>query len=179
MYRKQENSHLGQPDHTDGNQNFDYLGTECLYPKHKIYLFMAVQGEGNGNPLQCSCLENPVDRGAWWSAVHRAAQSQTRLKQLSMHARIGKGSGNALQCSCLENPRDRGAWWAAVQGSPRVGHNCSDLAAMAAWLFNLCYLPYLFLTRNELNWKEDQAYINMPKRESLRRTQEHKRAEYF
>ena len=42
MYRKQENSHLGQPDHTDGNQNFDYLGTECLYPKHKIYLFMAV-----------------------------------------------------------------------------------------------------------------------------------------
>ena len=34
-------------------------------------------GEGNGNPLQYSCLENPVDRGAWWAAVHRVAQSQT------------------------------------------------------------------------------------------------------
>ena len=32
-------------------------------------------GEGNGNPLQCSCLENPVDIGAWWAAVHRVAQS--------------------------------------------------------------------------------------------------------
>ena len=40
-------------------------------------------GEGNGNPLQYSCLENPVDRGAWWAAVYGAAQSRTRLKQLS------------------------------------------------------------------------------------------------
>ena len=37
-------------------------------------------GEGNGNPLQCSCLENPMDEGAWWAAVYGAAQSQTRLK---------------------------------------------------------------------------------------------------
>ena len=40
-------------------------------------------GEGNGNPLQCSCLENPSDRGAWWAAVYGVAQSWTRLKQLS------------------------------------------------------------------------------------------------
>jgi len=40
-------------------------------------------GEGNGNPLQCSCLENPRDRGAWWAAVYGIAQSWTRLKQLS------------------------------------------------------------------------------------------------
>ena len=39
-------------------------------------------GEGNGNLLQCSCLENPRDGGAWWAAVYGAAQSQTRLKQL-------------------------------------------------------------------------------------------------
>ena len=37
-------------------------------------------GEGNGNPLQCSCLENPRDRGAWWAAVCGVAQSRTRLK---------------------------------------------------------------------------------------------------
>ena len=40
-------------------------------------------GEGNGNPLQCSCLENPRDGGAWWAAIYWVAQSQTRLKRLS------------------------------------------------------------------------------------------------
>ena len=39
--------------------------------------------EGNGNPLQCSCLENPRDGGAWWAAVYGVAQSRTRLKRLS------------------------------------------------------------------------------------------------
>ena len=38
-------------------------------------------GEGNGNPLQCSCLENPRDGGAWWAAVYGVAQSRTRLKR--------------------------------------------------------------------------------------------------
>ena len=37
-------------------------------------------GEGNGNPLQYSCLENPMDRGAWWAAISGVAQSWTRLK---------------------------------------------------------------------------------------------------
>ena len=40
-------------------------------------------GEGDGNPLQCSCLENPRDGGAWWAAVYGVAQSRTRLKRLS------------------------------------------------------------------------------------------------
>ena len=39
--------------------------------------------EGNGNPLQCSCLENPRDGRAWWAAIYGVAQSQTRLMQLS------------------------------------------------------------------------------------------------
>ena len=76
-------------------------------------------GEGNGNPLQYPCLENPVGGGAWWAAVHRVAQSRTWLRRLSMHACIGEGNGNPLQCSCLENPRDRGAWRAAIYGVAR------------------------------------------------------------
>ena len=40
-------------------------------------------GEGNGDPLQCSCLENPRDGGAWWAAIYGVARSRTRLKQLS------------------------------------------------------------------------------------------------
>ena len=43
-------------------------------------------GEENGNPLQYSCLENPVDGGAWRADVHRVAQRQTQLKQLGVHA---------------------------------------------------------------------------------------------
>ena len=42
-------------------------------------------GEGNGSPLQYSCLENPMDRGAWQAVVHRVTQSQTQLKQLGTH----------------------------------------------------------------------------------------------
>ena len=73
-------------------------------------------GRRKWQPLQYSCLENPVDRGAWRAAVHRLTQSQTRLKRLSMHACIGEGNGTPRQYSCLENPRDRGAWWAATHG---------------------------------------------------------------
>jgi len=43
-------------------------------------------GGGNGNPLQYSCLENPMDRGAWWAVVHRIAKSRTRLKRLGEQA---------------------------------------------------------------------------------------------
>ena len=50
-------------------------------------------GEGNGNPLQCSCLENPRDGGAWWAAFYGVAQSWTRLTQLS--------SGSSINSSYL------------------------------------------------------------------------------
>ena len=49
---------------------------------HFIFSLSCI-GEGNGNPLQCSCLENPRDGGAWWAAVSGVAQSRTRLKRLS------------------------------------------------------------------------------------------------
>ena len=49
---------------------------ELVYAHH-------MHGEGNGNPLQCSCLESPRDGGAWWAAIYGVAQSQTQLKQLS------------------------------------------------------------------------------------------------
>ena len=82
----------------------------------EFILCMVFGGEGNGNPLQYSCLEIPVDRGAWWAAVHRVAQSQTGLKWLRMHTCTGEGNDNTLQYSCLESPRDGGAWSAAVYG---------------------------------------------------------------
>ena len=53
--------------------------TEWLH----FHFSLSCTGEGNGNPLQCSCLENPRDRGAWWASVSGVAQSRTWLKRLS------------------------------------------------------------------------------------------------
>ena len=48
-----------------------------------FHFSLSCTGEGNDNPLQCSCLENPRDGGAWWAAAYGVAQSWTRLKRLS------------------------------------------------------------------------------------------------
>ena len=52
-----------------------------------FHFLLSCIGEGNGNPLQCSCLENPRDGGAWWAAVYGVAQSRTQLKRLSSSSR--------------------------------------------------------------------------------------------
>ena len=56
--------------------------SDTTEPLHSHFSLSCI-GEGNGNPLQCSCLENPRDGGAWWAAVYGVAQSRTRLKRLS------------------------------------------------------------------------------------------------
>ena len=103
----------------------DFHSTEPLLPKEiqgevpaslwsQFLQVVKAAGKGNGTPLQYSCLENPMDGGAWWAAVHGVATEQLHF-HFSLSC-IGEGNGNSLQCSCLENPRDRGAWWAAVYG---------------------------------------------------------------
>ena len=74
-------------------------------------------GEGNGDPLHCSCLENPRDRGACWAAVYGVAQSQTRLKRL--------GSSSSWY-SCLGNPMGRGDGQARVHGVVKNQTRLSD-----------------------------------------------------
>ena len=60
-------------------------GREELDVTEQLYFHFSLSrtGEGNGNPLHFSCLENPRDRGAWWAAIYGVAQSQTLLKRLS------------------------------------------------------------------------------------------------
>ena len=114
----------------------DYTGRKKYKYNYKITQTINHIREGNGNPLQYSCLENPMDGGAWWAAVHGVANSQTQMtEQLHFHfshSCIGEGNGNPLQCSCLENPRDRGAWWAAVYGVAQSQTRLSDLVAAVA-----------------------------------------------
>ena len=58
-------------------------GREESDTTERLHFSLSCFGEGNCNPLQCSCLENPREGGAWWAAVHWVAQSRTRLKRLS------------------------------------------------------------------------------------------------
>ena len=57
-------------------------------------------GEGNGNPLQCSCLENPRDGGAWWAAIYGVAQSRTQLKRLSTSSNFNL----SIECRVYDAP---------------------------------------------------------------------------
>ena len=88
-------------------------------------------GGGNGNPPQYSCLENPVDSGAWWAAVHRVAQSQTQLKQLSMHALEKEMATHSSILAWRIPGREEPGGLLSV-GSHTVRHDWSDLAAAAA-----------------------------------------------
>ena len=92
--------------------------TLCCIVLQCLYLSLS-SGEGDGTPFQYSCLENPMDGGAWWAAVHGVTKNQDTTEQLHFHFSLSctrEGNGNPLQCSFLENPRDGRAWWAAVYG---------------------------------------------------------------
>ena len=75
-------------------------------------------GEGNGTPLQYSCLENPMDRGAWWAAVYGVAKSRTRLSDFTFtfhfHA-LEKEMATHSSVLAWRIP-GMGAWWAAIYG---------------------------------------------------------------
>ena len=85
---------------------------------HICHVLVMKDGEGDGTPLRYSCLENPMDGGAWWAAVHGVAESWTRLSDFTFtfHFHALEKEMATHSCSCLENPRDGGAWWAAIYG---------------------------------------------------------------
>ena len=106
-----------------------------------IIIFHCI-GEGNGTPLQCSCLENPMDGGSWWATVHGVAKSWTRLSDFTfiftfLHWRrkwqptpvflLGKSHGwrSLVGYSGLQS-MDGGAWWATVHGVAKSRTRLSD-----------------------------------------------------
>ena len=97
-------------------------------------------GEGNGNPLQCSCLENPRDRGAWWSAVHGVAKSRTQLSDFTFtfhfHA-LEKEMATHSSVLAWRIPGTGEPGGLSSLGSHRVGHDWSELAAAAATNHNM------------------------------------------
>ena len=92
-------------------------------------------GEGNGTPLQYSCLENPMDGGAWWAAVHGVSKGQRRLSDFTFtfhfHA-LEKEMATHSSVLAWRIPGMGELGGLPSMGSHRVGHDGSDLAAAAA-----------------------------------------------
>ena len=101
-----------------------------------------LSGEGNGTPLQYSCLENPMDGGAWWAAVHGVAKSRRWLSDFTFtfhfHA-LEKKLATHSSVLAWRIPGTGEPGGLPSQGSHRVGHDWSDLAAAAAcgYLFGI------------------------------------------
>ena len=109
-------------------QKKGFFSSECV----SVY---SVSGEGNGTPLQYSCLENPMDGGAWWAAVHGVARSRTWLSDFTFtfhfHA-LKKEMATHFSVLAWRIPGMAEPGGLPSMGSHRVGHDWSDLAAAAA-----------------------------------------------
>ena len=156
-------------------------------------LLRTVLDEGNGIPLQYSCLENPMDGGAWWAAVRGVAEGRTQLSDFTFtfhfHA-LEKKMATHFSVLFWRIPGTGEPGGLPSMGSHRVGHDWSDLAAAAAaglsWFWSLCTLRTLGLKNwcfdlsevawirsvlelwklnvcNMLNSQDDTAYVNIQK----------------
>ena len=101
--------------------------------------------EGNGTPFQCSCLENPMDGGAWWAAVHGVAKSRTRLSNFTFifhsHA-LKKEMATHSSVLSWRIPGTAEPGGLPSMGSHRVGHDWSNLAAAAAAAYIQKYIYF-------------------------------------
>ena len=103
----------------------------AMVTQHSEYTMTEMTGEGNGTPLQYSCLENPMDRGAWWAAVHGVAKSRTWLRDFTFtfhfHA-LEKEMVTHSSVLAWRIPGTGEPGGLPSMGSHRVGHDWSDLA---------------------------------------------------
>ena len=105
-------------------------GLDTTERLHFHFSFSCI-GEGNGNPLQCFCLENPRDGGAWWAAVYGVTQSRTRLKWHSSKMKPGRvwsvlkdQTGSKRQGCLVGMPL---AWWTSLNREGRSKFSCQKI----------------------------------------------------
>ena len=118
-------------------------------PSHPLSTLLGCySGEGNGNPLQYSCLENPMDGGAWWAAVYGVAKSQARLSNVTFtfhfHA-LEKEMATNSSILAWRIPGTEEPGGLPSMGLHRVGHDWSDLAvAVVAGCYRaLVWVPWV------------------------------------
>ena len=137
-------------------------GNVIFIRKYALQLFIVLCSLAfylNGTPLQCSCLENPMDGGARWAAVHGVAKSRARLSDFTFtfcfHA-LEKEMATHSSVLAWRIPGTEEPSGLPSMGSHRVGHDWSDLAAAAA--FYLRYKPWIqiMVTDTQIFIKSDQ-----------------------
>ena len=126
-----------------------------------------VSGEGTGNPLQYSCLENPMCRGPWWAAVHGVAKSWTQLSDFTFAFHFHALEKEMATCCSILAGRIPGTakpGGLPSMGSHRVRHDWNDLAAAAAGLVSN-YLPQDITcsVRKKVTTLENSADIHLVK----------------
>ena len=116
----------------------------------RFHISLSCIGEGNGNPLQCSCLENPRDGGAWWAAVYGTAQGRIRLKRRSSSSRMSEvfpgdsavgnpltnvgGAGNSFNPWVGKIPWRR-VWWPTPVFLPGESHGQRSMVGHSPWCY--------------------------------------------
>ena len=113
-----------------GLQSMGSLRVDTTERLH-FHFSLSCIGEGNGTPLQCSCLENPRDRAAWWAAIHGVTQGRTRLKRLSSSS-SSKHTVQTLTGSlaaCLVLTGGDSAWAPASPDVPVPVHSPTSINA--------------------------------------------------
>ena len=132
-------------------------GREELDTTERLHFHFSLSctGEGNGNPLQCSCLENPRDGGAWWAAVYGATQTWTRLKWPSSSSSSNHWTATEFPSQVFKgksggDPIIRLFQWVAMLGSysERPPANCSGrMWGKRAKQMGFCFSP-VFLAKH-------------------------------
>ena len=114
-----------------------------------LYFSLSCIGEGNGSPLQYSCLENPIDKGVWWATVRRVEKSRTWLRRLSMHTGPRyKFPGFNKSClwwsGCCSKARERTMRWTVLDTHLMCTMACRNLKAHQCYYFPFVKKFYLF-----------------------------------
>ena len=128
----------------------DLSGPFCVYETDHLFppitwhffffWFTNSVGEGNGNPLQHSCLGKPMDRGAWWAIVHRVAKSRTRL---STHTHTHTHTHTTVQCVAQSNISLNNSSWLFYWSI--VNLRCMSFRCIAKWFSFLCVYTYIYM----------------------------------
>ena len=131
----QQLPHMSSPPRSRENHCYLFHSYHCcLFHSYAFWEGALQKGEGNGIPLQSSCLENPMDGGAWWAAVHGVARVLTQLSDFTFtfhfHA-LEKEMATRSSVPAWRTPGTAEPGGLSSMGSRRDGHDWSDLAAAA------------------------------------------------
>ena len=98
-----------------------------------LWFSVCLLSDGNGRPLQCSCLENPRNGGAWWAAIYGVAQSRSRLKRCSSSSPLMEKGKRLMEASWWERLAEGGIGSCSNESESEVAQSCPTLCDPMDW----------------------------------------------